>query len=89
MSRAAGRGESGHAVGVVIGISPSGLLTARASGSSMVPEGSDLRTDVGGVRGRVVRVFGPVARPYYSIRLARPLPLPEAARIVGASVVRG
>ncbi|MCI4338514.1 MAG: H/ACA RNA-protein complex component Gar1 [Thermoplasmata archaeon] len=76
-------------MGVVVGISPSGLLTVRASSTPPVPEGSELAAEGGGVRARVVKVFGPVSRPYYSLRPARPLRLTEASRLLGASMVRG
>jgi rRNA processing protein Gar1 len=74
---------------VVIGISPSGLLTARASTTPPVPEGSEVAAGAPVLRARVVRVFGPVARPYYSLRPARPVRLAEASRLLGANVVRG
>ncbi|HLN51158.1 MAG: hypothetical protein ACLQD9_01445 [Thermoplasmata archaeon] len=45
-------------------------------------------SDVKGVlRGRIVRVFGPVARPYYSIRPLRVPPPAEGAALLGAGLV--
>ncbi|HEV2449467.1 MAG TPA: H/ACA RNA-protein complex component Gar1 [Thermoplasmata archaeon] len=74
---------------MIVGITPSGLLTARAASTPPVPEGSPVTTGSPTLHARVVRVFGPVARPYYSLRPARPVRLTEASRLLGATVLRG
>ncbi len=69
-------------------IAATGALTVRAASSEVVPEGTNVRDVRGGLRGRVVRVFGPVARPYLSVR-PRATPTPaEAVALLGATVVR-
>jgi len=75
-------------VGTVLAITPAGHLTVRASGPEVVPEGS-LVTDAGGtMHGRVVRVFGPVARPYLSVRPRRTPSPSEGAALLGRTLVR-
>jgi rRNA processing protein Gar1 len=69
-----------------VALTPSGLLTARAPGREAVPEGTRVADARGIVRGRVVRVFGPVARPYFSVRPQR-VPSPaEGAALLGAGL---
>jgi rRNA processing protein Gar1 len=74
-------------VGAVLSVTPSGLLTARAPSDEVVPEGTTVRDARGIVRGRVVRVFGPVARPYLSIRPRRTPTPAEGLALLGASLV--
>lgn len=75
-------------LGTVLSVSASGNLTVRATGAEFPTEGSAVRDARGIVRGRVVRVFGPVARPYFSVRLRR-VPSPaEGLALVGNTVVR-
>lgn len=69
-------------------ITPSGLLTARASDPRAPAEGATVTDLQGRLHGRVVRVFGPVARPYLSIRPRRPPSPAEAAALVGAPLRR-
>ncbi len=72
----------------MVAVAATGALTVRASGSELVPEGTPVREARGQFRGRVVRVFGPVARPYLSVR-SRAAPSPaEAVALIGATVVR-
>ncbi len=72
----------------MLAVTPSGNLTARAPGSVFPPEGTFVTDRSGRLRGRVARVFGPVARPYLSIRLARPPRPSEGAALVGATLLR-
>ncbi len=75
-------------VGIVLAVTPTGLLTARSPDATFAPEGTSVADATGRLRGRVVRVFGPVARPYLSVRLRR-LPRPtEATALVGSMLVR-
>ncbi len=67
-------------------VTATGHVTARALGPDAPAEGSVVRDDTGRFAGRVVRVFGPVARPYLSIRPRRPLRGAEAARLLGTSL---
>ena len=64
-------------------------MTLRAPGETVVPEGTTVTDRTGHLRGRIVRVFGPVSRPYLSVRLRR-LPTPEvAAALVGQVLLSG
>ncbi|HTP55642.1 MAG TPA: H/ACA RNA-protein complex protein Gar1 [Thermoplasmata archaeon] len=76
------------AVGTVVALTPTGLLTVRSPGPAVVPEGTAVADARHVVRGRVVRVFGPVARPYLSVRPRRPPTPTEGASILGAEIVR-
>ena len=69
-------------------MTPTGHLTVRAAGAEFAPEGTSVRDSRGLVRGRVVRVFGPVARPYLSVRPRR-MPTPaEGLTLIGSALVR-
>ena len=87
MSRADGRPRS-RDVGNVLAITPAGHLAVRASGPEVVPEGTLVSDARGVVRGQVVRVFGPVARPYLSVRPRRTPSASEGAALLGATLVR-
>jgi rRNA processing protein Gar1 len=69
-------------------MTPSGHLTVRALGPDVVPEGTPVRDARGIVRGKVVRVFGPVARPYYSVRPRRTPSPAEGLGLIGSGLVR-
>ena len=69
-------------------VTPAGHLTVRAFGPDVVPEGTLVKDARGVVHGRVVRVFGPVERPYLSVRPARPPTPPEGVALVDATLVR-
>ncbi|MGP8076282.1 MAG: H/ACA RNA-protein complex component Gar1 [Thermoplasmata archaeon] len=72
----------------MLAITPAGHLTVRATGPEVVAEGT-LVSDVRGVvRGQVVRVFGPVVRPYLSVRPRRTPSASEGAALLGATLVR-
>jgi len=58
----------------------------RAAGPDVVPERSRVADDRGNVHGVVVRVFGPVARPYYSVRPRRALTPAEGLRLIGSTL---
>lgn len=49
-------------------------------------EGSEVADPSGRLRGRVVRVFGPVDRPYLSVRPRRALSAPDALALIGQSL---
>jgi rRNA processing protein Gar1 len=68
---------------VVVAVTPSGRLTARAGSARFYPEGTVVTDRTGTIRGRVARVFGPVDRPYLSVRLRRAPRPHEAAALVG------
>jgi len=87
LSRTPGRPET-REVGTVRAVTPSGNLTVRSPGSEVVPEGARVRDARGVVHGAIVRVFGPVARPYYSVRLARPPTPAEGMALLGATMTR-
>ena len=76
-------------VGVVLSITPTGRLTLRAPGSRAAPEGTVVLDRQGKEVGRVARVFGPVSRPFLSVRPRGPLRAPDAARLIGATLRRG
>jgi rRNA processing protein Gar1 len=71
-------------VGRVSSLSPRGTFTVRAEG--VVPEGTMLTDEEGRFRGRIVRVFGPVAHPYLAVAPRRPLPPEEALALVGSTL---
>lgn len=74
-------------VGTVVAFTPSGFVTLRAMGE-LASEGSAVRDARGVLEGRVVRVFGPVARPYLLVRPRRaPSPV-DGASLLGSEVYR-
>ncbi|MCI4365812.1 MAG: hypothetical protein L3K10_07140 [Thermoplasmata archaeon] len=85
MSRGSAR-STPRSVGTVLAVTPAGNFTVRASGPDVTPERSRVADDRGDVRGVVVRVFGPVARPYYSVRPRRALTPAEGMRVLGATL---
>ncbi len=88
MSRREGRGSGGgRDVGVVTAITPTGHVTARTAGKWVPLEGTTVVDPTGRFAGRVVRVFGPVARPYVSIRPRRPPRDAEAALLLGTTLI--
>jgi rRNA processing protein Gar1 len=69
---------------VVVAINAGGGLTLRGR---ELPVGTIVRDQKGRFTGRVVKVFGPVAHPYISVR-PRHLPSPEELiSMVGETVV--
>ena len=77
----------GRVAGEVLSISPSGSVTLRSPGPEFVPEGGIVRDRRGRFRGRVVRVFGPVGRPFLSIRPRRTMPAEVGAALLGQTLV--
>ncbi len=75
-------------MGTILSVTPAGYLTVRAASQDVVPEGTPVRDARGLLPGRIVRVFGPVARPYYSVRPRRPPTPAEGEAILGANLVR-
>ena len=71
---------------MVTAITPTGHVTARAAGTWVPTEGTNVVDASGRFMGRVVRVFGPVARPYLSVRPRRPPREAEAALLLGATL---
>lgn len=75
-------------VGTVVAFTPNGLVTVRSPSEGYPTEGSTVRDPRGLLEGRVVRVFGPVARPYVLVRPRRaPSPI-DAASLLGSEVYR-
>jgi rRNA processing protein Gar1 len=75
-------------VGTIVAFTPTGLVTVRAAGEEFPPEGSAVRLAGAGLEGRVVRLFGPVARPYAVVRPRRvPSPV-DGAAMLGGEVYR-
>jgi rRNA processing protein Gar1 len=75
-------------LGTIVFVTSTGQLTVRSSSADVVPEGTAVRDARGIVRGRIARVFGPVARPYFSVRVRR-VPTPaEGLALLGSSLVR-
>lgn len=88
MSRREGRGTGrGRDVGVVTAITPTGHVTARTAGKWVPLEGTNVVDASGRFSGRIVRVFGPVARPYVSVRPRRMPREAEAALLLGTTLV--
>jgi rRNA processing protein Gar1 len=75
-------------VGTVLAITPAGHVVARAPGPEVVPEGTPVVAARGELKGRVSRVFGPVAHPYLSVRTRRAPSPAEAVTWIGATLVR-
>ncbi len=73
---------------MVRAVTPSGHLTVRASGPDPAPEGTAVTDARGTFHGRVVRVFGPVARPYLTVRPRRPPTPTEGIALLDATLVR-
>gem|GEM_PF-431711 len=75
-------------VGTILSVTPTGHLTVRARGPEVVPEGTAVRDARGLVRGRIVRVFGPVAQPYLSVRPRRTPSPSEGLALLGSTLIR-
>jgi rRNA processing protein Gar1 len=70
----------------VIAFTANGFVTVRATGGEFPSEGSAVRLPSGRLDGRVVRVFGPVSRPYAIVRPRRvPSPV-DGAAMLGSEV---
>ena len=88
MARQGGRATPrDRTVGVVQAITPSGQLIVRSASDRFPTEGTPLVDASGRHHGRVSRVFGPVARPYLSVRLRRAPNPAEGVALVGQSLV--
>jgi rRNA processing protein Gar1 len=74
-------------VGVVTAITPTGHVTVRTAGKWVPTEGTSVVDASGRFVGRIVRVFGPVARPYVSVRPRRPPRDAEAALLLGTTLM--
>jgi len=75
-------------VGAVVAFTPSGFVTVRCRTERFPSEGASVVDRSRRLEGRVVRVFGPVARPYLLVRPRRaPSPV-DAAALLNAEVVR-
>jgi len=79
---------SAREVGTILAITPAGHLTVRAFGAEFPPEGTNVVDARGTFRGRVVRVFGPVSRPYLSVRPRRAPTAAEGVGLIGAALNR-
>jgi rRNA processing protein Gar1 len=69
-------------------VTPAGRLTVRCADREAAPEGTHVTDRRHVVRGVVVRVFGPVSRPYLSVRLARPPTPAEGLALLDTSLIR-
>jgi rRNA processing protein Gar1 len=69
-------------------VTPAGRLTARCPGSEFAPEGTRVTDRRHVIHGTVARVFGPVARPYLSVRLARPPTPAEGIALIDTTLIR-
>ena len=75
-------------MGTIVAFTPTGMVTVRARSSEVPAEGAHVRDARGVLEGRIVRVFGPVARPYVLLRPRRaPSPV-DGASLLGAEVYR-
>ena len=72
----------------MLSVTPTGHLTLRSPSEEVAPEGTPVRDARGHLHGKVVRVFGPVARPYLSVRPRRTPTPAEGLALVGATLVR-
>jgi rRNA processing protein Gar1 len=87
LSRVGGR-PAAREVGTVKSVTPQGNFTVRAPGPDVVPEGTAVRDARGVLHGRVVKVFGPVARPYLTVRPRRPPTPAEGVALLDATLTR-
>jgi rRNA processing protein Gar1 len=71
---------------VVLAVTPSGTVTARATSDRFPPEGTELFAARGAFSGTVVRVFGPVSRPYLAVRPRRPIRAADGAQLLGSGL---
>ncbi len=75
-------------MGTIVAFTPNGFVTVRATGAEFPSEGAPLTAPGGKLEGRVVRVFGPVSRPYAVVRPRR-MPSPvDGAALLGSEVFR-
>jgi len=75
-------------VGTIVAFTSNGMVTVRAVGEEFPSEGSGVRLAAAGLDGRVVRLFGPVSRPYAVVRPRRvPSPV-DGAAMLGGEVFR-
>jgi rRNA processing protein Gar1 len=75
-------------VGTIVAFTPNGFVTVRAAGEQFPSEGAAVEVAGGRLEGRVVRVFGPVSRPYAVVRPRRvPSPV-DGAALLGSEVFR-
>ncbi len=70
----------------MLAVTPSGTISARALGERFPSEGAELTSGRGEFSGTVLRVFGPVGRPYLSVRPRRPLGAREATALIGTTL---
>lgn len=73
---------------MVVAITPLGELTARTFDARFPREGTPVQDVAGRVHGRVGRVFGPVARPYFTVRLRRSPRAHDGAALLGSALVQ-
>ena len=73
----------------MVAVTPTGQITIRSSSRAYLTEGSSVLDRTGRDLGRVSRVFGPVERPFLSIRPRAPMRPSEAVALVGSTVRRG
>ena len=75
-------------MGTILSVTPTGHLTVRSASSDVVVEGTGVRDARGILHGKIVRVFGPVDRPFLSVRPRR-VPTPaEGVALLGSALVR-
>jgi rRNA processing protein Gar1 len=78
----------GRSIGNLLSVTPSGEWTVRSGGREFATEGTEVVDRTGRWRGRVVRVFGPVERPYLAVRPRRTPGPAEGLSLIGAELVR-
>ncbi len=72
----------------MLAITPAGAVTVRAPSSEIAPEGTYVSEPRTRFQGRVLRVYGPVSRPYLSVRPRRPLTAEQGLDLLGRSLLR-
>ena len=73
-------------MGTIVAFTPSGFVTVRCRSEAYAREGSTVRDGRGHLEGKVVRVFGPVARPYLLLKPRRAPGPSVGAGLLGAEV---
>ncbi|MHB1434945.1 MAG: H/ACA ribonucleoprotein complex subunit GAR1 [Thermoplasmata archaeon] len=80
------RHTASRVTGRILAITPKGSLTVRSTGPEYPREGAIVGVPHGSFEGKVVRIFGPVARPYWSVRPRRVPSVEEGVALLGSTL---
>ncbi|MHB1932033.1 MAG: H/ACA ribonucleoprotein complex subunit GAR1 [Thermoplasmata archaeon] len=80
------RRTASRVTGRILAITPKGSLTVRSDGPAYPREGTIVGVPRRSFEGKVVRIFGPVARPYWSVRPRQGPSVDEAVALLGSTL---